>query len=77
MTTSAKKTSAMIYTLTVNHRDGSRKQKIHAIFKKGGREAAMTAGLKAKLKKTTLRSWCSTWASDKYIKADKRAKKAA
>lgn len=75
--TTAPKTSAMIYTLSVNHQDGSRKLKVHATFDKLGKDAAIALGKKLKLQETTLRSWCSTWNSAKYVKANAKAKAAA
>jgi hypothetical protein len=43
------------------HIDGSRKQKVHALFDKEGDAAAFTLGTKLKLKQSTLHTWSSRW----------------
>lgn len=43
--------------LVLNHRDGSRKSKVHAMFDAKGPEEAKKYGLRLKLKGTTLNSW--------------------
>ncbi len=43
------------------HKEGSRKAKVHELFKKEGPEAAWVLGLKLKLKEGTLRSWFAAW----------------
>ena len=42
-------------------KEGSRKAKVHELFKKEGAEAAWVLGLKLKLKEGTLRSWFAAW----------------
>lgn len=59
------------------HRAGSRKSKIHQIFDKQGREAAVAAGKKMKLKDATLSVWTSTWARGGKSPARKNASKGA
>jgi hypothetical protein len=44
-----------------SHKEGSRKGKVHELFKKEGPEAAWVLGLKLKLKEGTLRSWFAAW----------------
>ena len=43
------------------HKEGSRKAKVHELFKKEGPESAWVLGLKLKLKEGTLRSWFAAW----------------
>lgn len=43
------------------HRAGSRKEQVHKIFDAKGPDAARTAGLRRKLKSSTLRTWFSAW----------------
>jgi hypothetical protein len=44
-----------------DHKEGSRKGKVHELFNKEGPEAAWVLGLKLKLKEGTLRSWFAAW----------------
>lgn len=46
------------------HKQGSRKSKVHELFKKEGSESAWVLGLKLKLKEGTLRSWFAAWKRD-------------
>jgi len=43
------------------HRDGSRKGKVHELFNKEGPEVAFTRGTKLGLQKSTLMTWFGTW----------------
>jgi len=63
--------------LTLIHRDGSRKSKIHAIFDKSGPEVAFKTGVRLKLRETTLRSWFSQFRKCVAPKKATRAKRAA
>jgi hypothetical protein len=59
------------------HREGSRKGKVHALYDKQGQDAAWTLGLKLKLKESTLRTWLGTWnrgAVKPKPKANRKAK---
>lgn len=44
-----------------DHKEGSRKSKVHELFNKEGSESAWVLGLKLKLKEGTLRSWFAAW----------------
>ena len=46
------------------HREGSRKQKIHALYDAEGETAAFVLGRKLKLKDSSLRTWFSKWRAD-------------
>lgn len=48
---------------TVKHREGSRRQKVHALFDKD-EAAAFTLGAKLKLKPSTLHTWASKWRAE-------------
>jgi hypothetical protein len=45
-------------------REGSRKQKVHALFDAEGESAAYTLGRKLKLKETSLRKWFGMWRAE-------------
>lgn len=49
------------------HRRGSRKERIRRIFDTRGRDAAFREGRKKDLKDTTLRSWMSSWKTDRSV----------
>lgn len=49
----------------MEHREGSRKDRVHDVFKKQGKEAAIKKAVALKLKPTTARTWCSQFANEK------------
>ena len=62
----------------MQHREGSRKGKVHELYDKQGPEAAWTLGLKLKLQPATLRSWFGQFKRDEpktKVKAKPKAKK--
>lgn len=46
------------------HIEGSRKQKVHALFNSQGDAAAFTLGTKLKLKASSLHTWFSKWRAE-------------
>jgi hypothetical protein len=46
------------------HIEGSRKQKVHALFDSHGDAAAFTLGTKLKLKASSLHTWFSKWRTE-------------
>jgi hypothetical protein len=46
------------------HIEGSRKQKVHALFDAEGAVAAFTLGQKLKLTQSTLHTWFSRWRTE-------------
>ena len=46
------------------HIEGSRKQKVHALFDSQGDAAAFTLERKLKLKPSTLHTWLSRWRTE-------------
>ena len=61
----------------VKHIDGSRKQKVHALFDKEGAAPAFTLGTKLKLKQSTLHTWFSKWRKEAVkVKVARAAPKA-
>jgi len=44
-----------------NHRDGSRKAKVHQVFDSKGRDAALKLAKSLKLKDSTARTWTASW----------------
>lgn len=64
----------------LNIREGSNKEAVAKIFcdTKGDREACVKKGLKLGLQESTIRTWCSSWATGNVTnKGKKTAKKAA
>lgn len=61
-----------------NHRDGSRKSRIHRIFDAKGADVAMRVGKRIGLKDTTLRSWFSQFRSHARVASanEKKAQRA-
>ena len=51
-------------TNTGKHREGSRKQKVHALFDSDGDAAAYTLGIKLKLRPSSLHTWFSRWRTE-------------
>jgi membrane protein involved in colicin uptake len=68
-----------------DHRAGSSKGKVHEVFDKSGKDAAIKKALLLDIQESTARTWCSSWGSSKPAKkkvkvaapAKKTAKKAA
>jgi hypothetical protein len=63
------------------HREGSRKQKVHALFDKDGAAPAFTLGTKLGLAASSLHTWFSKWRAEavqanlvKNAKAKSKAK---
>ena len=60
------------------HREGSRKQKVHALFDKEGAAPAFTLGQKLGLEVSSLHTWFSRWRSEKVqanLEKNRKAKK--
>jgi hypothetical protein len=69
--------------LQIAHIEGSRKQKVHALFDKEGAAPAFTLGTKLGLQASSLHTWFSKWRAEdvkaalaKNAKAKAKAKKA-
>jgi hypothetical protein len=61
--------------MTMKHRDGSRRQKVHALYDSEGMAAAFTLGTKLKLKQSTLHTWFSKWRTEAVKENLAKAKK--
>lgn len=60
-----------------DHRAGSSKGKVHEVFDKKGKDAAIARAKQLKIQESTARTWCSSWANAKPAKKAKKAAKAA
>lgn len=56
-----------------DHRAGSNKGKVHEVFDKTGKDAAVKKALALDIKESTARTWCSQWGTAKPKKAKKAA----